>query len=42
LALLIAGGFTGYLTCAWLADRIGRRCPLFLIVSAGAIMLVLC
>ncbi len=40
LVLLIAGSFTGYLVGAWLADRIGRR-PLFLIFSAGAIILVL-
>ncbi|HEY7895749.1 MAG TPA: MFS transporter [Gemmatimonadaceae bacterium] len=40
LAVLIAGAFTGYLTGAWLADRIGRR-PLFLLFSAGAILTTL-
>lgn len=40
LAFLIAGAFTGYLTGAWLADRIGRR-PLFLSFSAGAIVMTL-
>ena len=40
LALLIGGSFIGYLTGAWLADRIGRR-PLFLVFSAGAIAVVL-
>jgi len=40
LAFLIAGSFAGYLTGAWLADRIGRR-PLFLVFSAGAIAVVL-
>ncbi len=40
LAVLISGSFAGYLTGAWLADRIGRR-PLFMIFSAGALALVL-
>ncbi|MGH7649853.1 MAG: MFS transporter [Gemmatimonadaceae bacterium] len=40
LALLIAGAFTGYLTGAWLSDRIGRR-PLFLSFAAGAIVVTL-
>jgi MFS family permease len=40
LALLIAGAFTGYLTGAWLSDRIGRR-PLFLAFAAGAIVVTL-
>jgi MFS family permease len=40
LAFLVSGAFTGYLTGAWLADRIGRR-PLFLIFSAGAIVMTL-
>ncbi len=40
LGVLIAGAFTGYLTGAWLADRIGRR-PLFLLFSAGAILTTL-
>ncbi len=40
LAVLISGSFAGYLTGAWLADRIGRR-PLFMIFSAGAVALVL-
>jgi MFS family permease len=40
LAFLIAGAFTGYLTGAWLADRIGRR-PLFLLFSAGALVMTL-
>ncbi len=40
LVFLIGGSFIGYLTGAWLADRIGRR-PLFLLFSAGAVVLVL-
>ncbi|MBV8926169.1 MAG: MFS transporter [Bradyrhizobium sp.] len=40
LAALIIGSFLGYLTGAWLADRIGRR-NLFLIFSLGAIAVVL-
>jgi MFS family permease len=40
LAVLITGSFVGYLTGAWLADRIGRR-PLFMIFSVGAAVLVL-
>lgn len=40
LAFLIAGSFAGYLTGAWAADRLGRR-PLFLLFSAGAILVVL-
>ena len=40
LAALIIGSFIGYLTGAWLADRIGRR-NLFLIFSLGAIAVVL-
>ena len=40
LAFLVSGAFTGYLTGAWLADRIGRR-PLFLLFSAGAIVMTL-
>jgi MFS family permease len=40
LAFLILGSFAGYLTGAWAADRIGRR-PLFLLFSAGAILVVL-
>ena len=40
LAVLITGSFAGYLTGAWLADRIGRR-PLFMISSIGAAALVL-
>ncbi|HKW47076.1 MAG TPA: MFS transporter [Gemmatimonadaceae bacterium] len=40
LAFLIAGAFTGYLTGAWLADRIGRR-KLFLLFSAGALVMSL-
>lgn len=40
LAVLISGSFVGYLTGAWLADRIGRR-PLFMIFSIGAVALVL-
>ncbi len=40
LAFLVSGAFTGYLTGAWLADRIGRR-PLFLLFSAGAIAMTL-
>jgi MFS family permease len=40
LAFLITGAFTGYLTGAWLADRVGRR-PLFLIFSAGALVMTL-
>jgi MFS family permease len=40
LAFLILGSFAGYLTGAWLADRIGRR-NLFLSFSVAAIALVL-
>ncbi len=40
LGFLIAGAFTGYLTGAWLADRIGRR-PLFLLFAAGALVMTL-
>jgi MFS family permease len=40
LAFLIAGAFTGYLTGAWLADRVGRR-NLFLLFSAGAVVMTL-
>jgi MFS family permease len=40
LAFLITGAFCGYLVGAWLADRIGRR-PLFLMFSAGAVVMVL-
>ena len=38
LAFLIAGAFSGYLTAAWLADRIGRR-KLFLFFAAGALVM---
>jgi MFS family permease len=40
LAFLISGAFTGYLTGAWLADRVGRR-KLFLLFSAGALVMSL-
>ena len=40
LAFLISGAFAGYLTGAWLADRIGRR-TLFLSFSTAAIVVVL-
>ena len=40
LAFVISGAFTGYLTGAWLADRVGRR-KLFLLFSAGAIVMTL-
>jgi len=40
LGFLIAGAFTGYITGAWLADRIGRR-ALFLLFSAGALVMTL-
>jgi sugar phosphate permease len=40
LAFLIAGAFAGYLTGAWLADRIGRR-SLFLVFSASALVMTL-
>ena len=39
LAVLILGSFAGYLTGAWLSDRLGRR-MLFLIFSAGAIITI--
>ncbi len=39
LAALIVGSFAGYLTGAWLSDRIGRR-NLFLVFSLGAIATV--
>lgn len=40
LAFLISGAFAGYLTGAWLADRIGRR-KLFLLFSAGALVMTI-
>ena len=40
LSVLIAGSFSGFLTGAWLADRIGRRL-LFLVFSAGAVVTIL-
>ena len=40
LAFLITGAFTGYLTGAWLSDRVGRR-KLFLMFSAGALVMSL-
>ncbi len=40
LAFLISGAFAGYLTGAWLADRVGRR-KLFLFFSAGALLMTL-
>jgi MFS family permease len=40
LAFLITGAFAGYLTGAWLADRVGRR-MLFLMFSAGALVMTL-
>lgn len=40
LAFLITGAFTGYLTGAWLSDRVGRR-SLFLVFSAGALVMTL-
>jgi sugar phosphate permease len=40
LLINILGMFTGYLTGAWLADRLGRRL-MFLLFSAGAISVVL-
>ncbi|UNC14849.1 MULTISPECIES: MFS transporter [Acidiphilium] len=40
LAVLILGSFVGYLTGAWLSDRLGRR-MLFLIFSAGAIITII-
>lgn len=38
LALLIVGGFAGYLAGAWVSDRFGRR-MLFLIFSLGAMVM---
>jgi MFS family permease len=40
LAFLIAGAFAGYLTGAWLSDRVGRR-KLFLLFAAGALVMTL-
>ncbi|HVX76831.1 MAG TPA: MFS transporter [Bradyrhizobium sp.] len=40
LSALIIGSFIGYLTGAWLADKIGRR-KLFLYTSLGAIAVVI-
>lgn len=40
LAFLITGAFTGYLTGAWLSDRVGRR-SLFLFFSLGALVMTL-
>ena len=38
LALLIVGGFAGYLVGAWVSDRFGRR-MLFLLFSLGAMVM---
>jgi MFS family permease len=40
LGFLIAGAFAGYVTGAWLADRIGRR-ALFLLFAGGALVMTL-
>ena len=40
LAFLVLGAFAGYITGAWLADRIGRR-PLFLLFAVGALVMTL-
>ncbi|HEX5178864.1 MAG TPA: MFS transporter [Gemmatimonadaceae bacterium] len=40
LAFLVLGAFAGYITGAWLTDRIGRR-PLFLLFAAGAVVMTL-
>ena len=40
LGFLIAGAFTGYITGAWLADRVGRR-ALFLLFAGGALVMTL-
>jgi MFS family permease len=40
MAFLITGAFTGYITAAWLADRVGRR-KLILLFSAAALVTTL-
>lgn len=41
LLVLIAGSFVGYLTSAWLSDRLGRRlCFVLFALSAGALVYV--
>ena len=40
LAVIICGAFTGYLTAAWLSDRIGRRNTFFLFAVCSALITV--
>lgn len=40
LAVIISGAFTGYLTAAWLSDRIGRRNTFFLFAVCSALTTV--
>ncbi|PMX91275.1 MFS transporter, partial [Pseudomonas sp. GW460-13] len=39
--VLIAGSFAGYLTSAWLSDRLGRR-RCFMLFAVSAAFLVIC
>jgi len=41
LMVLIAGSFAGYLTSAWLSDRLGRR-RCFMLFAVSAAVLVIC
>jgi MFS family permease len=37
LVVIVAGSFAGYLTAAWLSDRLGRR-PGFIVFAAGSLL----
>jgi fucose permease len=41
LIVVIAGSFTGYLTSAWLTDRLGRK-PTLILFSVGSFVIVCC
>ncbi len=38
LVVIVAGSFAGYLTAAWLSDRLGRR-PGFIVFAAGSLLI---